>query len=188
MPDGMISPRPQPPIRLNRGNGMDRLAIVCPVCETDQFERLDLAAGSGKCVNRHHVMRRDTGVWYCPDTESPPPDRCRCGVYPPDAAHMCEQNPPEYGFESVRVMRLQPGDVIVVQYKDAISQDHYTKVAARMRGVFPDHRVVVLDSDTEISVARPDADLGSVKPNPLSTIEDGLICDGPEECGHPDHG
>jgi hypothetical protein len=56
--------------------------------------------------------------------------------------------------------------------------------------------VTVLPVDAAVVAAWPvawtvvysDADLGSVKPNPLSTIEDGLICDGPEECGHPDHG
>jgi hypothetical protein len=81
------------------------------------------------------------------------------------------RNPDEYGFESVRIMRLQPDDVIVIQYKDPLSEDYYAKVAAKAKGVFPGHRVVILDSDTQISIARPDADLGSVKPNP-HTIKD----------------
>jgi hypothetical protein len=172
MPDGMISPREQPPIRLNRGKsvmpepappGLGRVApyetggtIVCPVCETDQFTRLDLVEGSGKCLNKHHVMRRDTGVWYCPDTSSGPPS----WWLPRDG---------DPGFESVRIMRLQPDDVIILQFKDYISSHQHKLVMARMKIVFPDHKAVIVDGGAEVSIARPDADLGSVKPNPETT-------------------
>jgi hypothetical protein len=137
---------------------MNQLAIVCPVCETDQFERLDLAAGSGKCVNRHHVMRRDDGVWYCPDQESPPPGRCRCGAYPPDAAHMCTEPYSEPGFESVRVMRLQPGDALVIEVDYPVDEKTKHLFLRRLEHTFPGHKAIVLDNGARLSITRPDGE------------------------------
>lgn len=152
MPEGMISPREPDPIRLNR-NGLNQIDIVCPVCETDQFERLDLAAGSGKCVNKHHVLRRAEGVWYCPDTSSGPPS-----WWLPREGDRPMAPPSDVGFESVRVMRLQPGDVIVVEVDYPVSLEHQAEFKARLDRVFPGHKAIVLDNGARLTVARPDGE------------------------------
>lgn len=151
MPEGMISPRQPDPIRLNRGS-LNQADIVCPVCETNQFEHLDLAAGTGKCVSGHYVMRRAEGVWRCVEREAMP-------------------NPDQYGFESVRVMRLQPDDVIVVEVDYPVSLADQDLFKARLNRVFPGHKAIVLDNGARLSVARPDGDLGSVKPDLESEVD-----------------
>jgi hypothetical protein len=98
-----------------------------------------------------------------------PHARCRCGAYPPDAAHMCEQNPDQYGFESVRVMRLQPGDTIALHVKDHLTNMARAVLHDQLKRTFPDHETIIVDGGAELSIARPDADLGSVKPNPETT-------------------
>jgi hypothetical protein len=89
-----------------------------------------------------------------------PPGLGRIGPY---------ESPYEPGFESVRIMRLQPDDTIILQFKDYISSHQHKLVMARMKIVFPDHKAVIVDGGAEVSIARPDADLGSVKPNPETT-------------------
>jgi hypothetical protein len=85
---------------------------------------------------------------------SPYPPRCRCGAYPPDAAHMCESDGPE--FESVRIMRLQPDDVIVVEVDYPVSAHDIDQFKARLEHTFPGHKAIVLDNGARLSVARPD--------------------------------
>jgi hypothetical protein len=69
-------------------------------------------------------------------------------------------------------MRLQPGDVIVVEVADPVSQEEVARFKARLDRTFPGHKAVVLENGTRLSIARPDADLGSVKPNPETTKDD----------------
>jgi hypothetical protein len=88
-------------------------------------------------------------------TQQPVYERCKCGTgVLVGTAHMCE--PEEPGFESVRIMRLQPGDVIVVQVRDAGNERDRDKFLARLERVFPEHKAIIVDNGAEISIARPD--------------------------------
>lgn len=80
--------------------------------------------------------------------------RCRCGTYPADAAHMCES---EQGFEEVRIMRLRPGDAIVIQYQEDLSDSELAYIAERVKLVFPNHKAIVLGCGTQLSVVREEA-------------------------------
>jgi hypothetical protein len=162
MPDGMISPREPAPIRLNRGSGVDPRGLHH--CD-DQ------------CICPIHKLQlfysRQFRKHACQD---------------PSCVHAHGmRNPDEYGFESVRIMRLQPDDVIVVEVGYPVSAHDIDQFKARLEHTFPGHRAIVLDNGARLRVARPDADLGSVKPNPETTVDGDTICDGPEECGHPAH-
>jgi len=64
----------------------------------------------------------------------------------------------EPGFESVRIMRLQPGDVIVVQVRDAGNENDRDRFLARLERVFPEHKAIIVDNGAEISIARPDSE------------------------------
>jgi hypothetical protein len=88
---------------------------------------------------------------------------------PPDAAHMCEQNPDKYGFESVRVMRLQPGDIIALHVKDHLTQMARAILRDQLKRTFPDHETIIIDGDAQVTIVRPDADHGSTEPNLLTT-------------------
>jgi hypothetical protein len=99
-----------------------------------------------------------------------------------DALHDCEarctrQHVPSDGtpfgpeLESVRIMRLQPDDVIAVEVDRPISDHEVAQLLTRIKRTFPGHKAIVLDNGARLSVARPDADLGSVKPNPETPMD-----------------
>lgn len=89
------------------------------------------------------------------------PGRCRCGAYPPDAAHMCTEPYSEPGFESVRVMRLQPGDVVVIEVNYPVSAKDIDQFKARLERTFPGHKAIVLDNGARLTITRPDPKDGS---------------------------
>lgn len=62
-------------------------------------------------------------------------------------------NPDE--FESVRILRLQPGDEIVVRVSDrGISSDDLRRIKSTAEGLWPGHRIVVLHNGIDIEVVR----------------------------------
>jgi hypothetical protein len=61
-------------------------------------------------------------------------------------------------LEEVRVLRVQPGDTIVITVDSALRQKEFDEVAARLKDRFPDNEVLVLGgAPIELSVVRPDA-------------------------------
>jgi hypothetical protein len=134
MPDGMISPREQPPIRLQRGSGVDREPAPPGQGQVAPYEAGDALHDCEARCTRQHV----------------PPDGTPFGA----------------GFESVRIMRLQIDDVIVIEVDYPVTAKDIDAFKARIEATFPGHKAIVLDNGARLSIARPDADLGSVKPNP----------------------
>lgn len=53
----------------------------------------------------------------------------------------------------IEVLRLQPGDVLVVSLEGHVPGDIYARVAEQMRERFPDHEVIVT-RDITLSVQR----------------------------------
>jgi hypothetical protein len=51
---------------------------------------------------------------------------------------------PEW-LESLSVLHLQPGDVLVLRSNDRLPREAVTEVSNRMRQVFPNHKTVILD-------------------------------------------
>lgn len=81
------------------------------------------------------------------------------GAVDPSDVHRC---PHEYGFESVRVMRLQPDDVIVVEVKDQGTDELRAWFTSQLEQWFPGHKAIVLDNGARLSVARPGGPVGGI--------------------------
>lgn len=60
----------------------------------------------------------------------------------------------------IRVLRLEPDDVIVFTLPNRTTGDMKRLLAEDLRGVFPGHRIVVADSDAKLEIVRR-ADAGS---------------------------
>lgn len=60
--------------------------------------------------------------------------------------------PPE--LEGVRILRLEPGDVLVLRAERRVSVAEANQLRERMESVFPGHKSLVLDGVT-LEVARP---------------------------------
>jgi hypothetical protein len=158
MPDGMISPHEPAPIRLNPGPRAATPPGLGQVAPYEPGPELPDARSGPRCITCGHFLsthKRPTSLDGC--------DLCDC------ARFVEPQSPHQYGFESVRVMRLQPGDVIVVEVDYPVSQADQDAFTRRLERTFPGHTGFVIDNGARLSVARPDADLGSVKPNPETT-------------------
>jgi len=69
-----------------------------------------------------------------------------------------EASPTEQGIEllEVRVLRVQPNDVLVVRLAKRISEQGQANIRQLVEEQFPGHRCLVLDSGMELSVARPE--------------------------------
>lgn len=62
----------------------------------------------------------------------------------------------EIGVEEVRVVRLQPGDVIVLATSKRLSMADADDLRDRARAFFDGHRVVVLEDGVTLEVLRKD--------------------------------
>jgi hypothetical protein len=59
-------------------------------------------------------------------------------------------------FESAKVLRLQPGDVVVLQVGHDLSEREYRDFTEQTQLLFPDHKIVVLGPGAELQVFRKD--------------------------------
>jgi hypothetical protein len=60
-------------------------------------------------------------------------------------------------FESTRILRLQPGDVVVLRVAMSdLSEAEHQDVMDRAKVFFPDHKVMVLEPGAELEVFRKD--------------------------------
>lgn len=59
-------------------------------------------------------------------------------------------------FESAKVLRLQPGDVVVLRVGHDLSDSEHHDFVERMQALFPDHKIVVLGPGVELQVLRKD--------------------------------
>ena len=66
-----------------------------------------------------------------------------------DAAQLLER-----AFEHVQVLRLEPGDVIVLELDRHPSAVEAEAIRNQAEAIWPNHRVVVLEKGTRLKVAR----------------------------------
>lgn len=59
-------------------------------------------------------------------------------------------------FESAKVLRLQPGDVVVLRVGHELSDQEHHKLMEQARLLFPDHKVMVLSPGADLEVFRGD--------------------------------
>lgn len=64
---------------------------------------------------------------------------------------------PPVEFESVKLLRLHPDDVVVLRVEnDDLSEQDVADVTERLKSTFPSHQVVVLGDGAELQVFRRD--------------------------------
>jgi uncharacterized protein (DUF58 family) len=61
---------------------------------------------------------------------------------------------PEGEYESIRILRLQPGDVVVVRLADHIDKLTAEKIRDDLKPKFPDHEVLVLGPNADLEIVR----------------------------------
>jgi hypothetical protein len=64
-------------------------------------------------------------------------------------------------LEEVRVLRLQPGDVVVCTLRRNASHAEFEEIHARLKERFPDNAVTIVSQDAELSVVRPASEVRS---------------------------
>jgi hypothetical protein len=57
-------------------------------------------------------------------------------------------------FQEARVLRLQPGDVLVMSVNHQLSDRETAELRQQANVLFPDHEVLVLGPDVNVTVAR----------------------------------
>ncbi len=60
-------------------------------------------------------------------------------------------------FDSVAVVRVQPGDVILFRSPDRLSGETRARIAKMMEAIFPANEIIVLEAEMDIAVLRPGA-------------------------------
>jgi hypothetical protein len=62
----------------------------------------------------------------------------------------------------VRILRLEPGDVLVVNVPGRLTDDECQELGRRVKESFPDHRIAVLDGGATLDILRTErAEAGS---------------------------
>ena len=69
----------------------------------------------------------------------------------------------------IRIMRLRADDIVVLQVKEALSQQRAADVEAILAREFPDHKVIVLHGGWELSLVRPGQAAPGQHPGELET-------------------
>jgi hypothetical protein len=59
-------------------------------------------------------------------------------------------------FESAKILRLQPGDIVVLRVRQELSEHDHVAFMEHAKLLFPDHQVAVLTGDDELQVFRKD--------------------------------
>ncbi|MDO8313077.1 MAG: hypothetical protein Q7T25_14175 [Sideroxyarcus sp.] len=62
-------------------------------------------------------------------------------------------------FETVNVVSLQPGDVVLFRCPNRLGQNQHAAALDMLNEVFPDHESVILDNGQDIAVLRPEPGL-----------------------------
>lgn len=57
--------------------------------------------------------------------------------------------------DEIRALRLEPGDVVVLQVPHSITREQAEELAERLSGAFDGHRVVVIDGGARLGLLRP---------------------------------
>ncbi len=57
-------------------------------------------------------------------------------------------------FDSVAVVSVKPGDVILFRSPDRLSNDQRKHYAKMMEAVFPAHEIIILEAECDIAVLR----------------------------------
>lgn len=55
----------------------------------------------------------------------------------------------------VKVMPLRPDDIIVLRTKHRLPPDAHQKILEYFKPAFGDHKVIILDSSTDLYIVRP---------------------------------
>lgn len=59
-------------------------------------------------------------------------------------------------LEHVRLLRPQPGDIIVYRTDKMLSHDHAVNVHRSLVDLFPGHRCGIIDAGAELVIVRPE--------------------------------
>lgn len=55
-----------------------------------------------------------------------------------------QNEPPQIDLQEVRVLRLRPGDILVLKAPADTTQQMFAELSQRMREEFPEHRTLVI--------------------------------------------
>jgi hypothetical protein len=58
------------------------------------------------------------------------------------------------GVKSVDVVRIEPGDVVVIRFARKLSMEERYGASRQLRGVFPSAQVLLLDENAELTIVR----------------------------------
>lgn len=72
---------------------------------------------------------------------------------------MMETEDPLSVFESVNVVSLRPGDVVLFRCQNRLGPNQREAAVDMLNDVFPDHESVILDGGQDIAVLRPEPGL-----------------------------
>ncbi len=57
-------------------------------------------------------------------------------------------------FPEVRILRLEPGDVLLITVPGRLSDAEFTALSSRMKAQFPDHPMGVLEGGATLDIVR----------------------------------
>ena len=64
------------------------------------------------------------------------------------------------GFESIRVARVLPGDMVVVKANIILSDEDKAITCRQLAGLFPKNKVLVMDATCDMEIKRIDSKIG----------------------------
>lgn len=62
----------------------------------------------------------------------------------------------EVNLAHAQVVRLQPGDVVVLRAPMVLTQTQRANLAHMLRSRFPDNQVIVMDAAVDLCIVRPE--------------------------------
>jgi len=57
-------------------------------------------------------------------------------------------------FWHVRILRLRPGDVVIVRMKESLWPEEMDNLLKVLHSFFPDHHCLITDNDSKLEVVR----------------------------------
>ena len=84
------------------------------------------------------------------------PKDCNCGAIPP-----LDVDNPEPIFPAVELLRLRPGDRLLLHSPHRLSPSDTRRIYAQLRERYPDHEVLIVDGGNRLSVLREEDDAES---------------------------
>lgn len=79
------------------------------------------------------------------------------------------------GLEEVRVVRLEPGDVIVLRVPNRLTDEEYGEIRDQAATFFGDHKVAVLEGGMALDVLREGDGSGRVELEWTASPDDELV-------------